>query len=224
MHKSEEARRELELVRREVGDHPNVFYYLGRLDLDDQQYASAAQNLTRAATRPPFPDTAYYLGYAYFNREIWQPLRSGWSKASQLIPRDARVPYQLALSIANRDARRTRRRHWPCRRSYAGAIPRTASEDRMQQKLDQGPPEEAHTVCEQLYDPDNVDKLTELGTIYGQHGDLEAALKPLRRAAELPRNRRRCNTTLPDVLSTQPVRAGACALATSSSAGRIYFN
>ena len=27
--------------------------------------------------------------------------------------------------------------------------------------------------------------MTELGTIYGQHGELEAALKPLRRAAEL---------------------------------------
>src|SRR4029077_1488564 len=30
-----------------------------------------------------------------------------------------------------------------------------------------------------------AEKLTALGTIYGQHGDLEAALKPLRRAAEL---------------------------------------
>jgi Flp pilus assembly protein TadD len=36
-----------------------------------------------------------------------------------------------------------------------------------------------------LYDPDDAEKLTALGTIYGQHGDLEAALKPLRRAAEL---------------------------------------
>jgi Flp pilus assembly protein TadD len=53
------------------------------------------------------------------------------------------------------------------------------------QKLDQGLREEARTVCEQLYDPDDADKLTELGTIYGQYGDLQAALKPLRRAAEL---------------------------------------
>jgi Flp pilus assembly protein TadD len=53
------------------------------------------------------------------------------------------------------------------------------------QKLDQAPRAEAHAVCEQLYDPDDAEKLTELGTIYGQHGDVEAALKPLRRAAEL---------------------------------------
>jgi Flp pilus assembly protein TadD len=36
-----------------------------------------------------------------------------------------------------------------------------------------------------LYDPDDAERLTALGTIYGQHGDLEAALEPLRRAAEL---------------------------------------
>jgi len=53
------------------------------------------------------------------------------------------------------------------------------------QGLDQGPREHAHAICEQLYDPDNAEKLTALGTIYGQHGDLEAALRPLRRAAEL---------------------------------------
>src|SRR5438874_12210692 len=32
LHRSEEARRELDAVRHEVGDHPNVLYYLGRLD------------------------------------------------------------------------------------------------------------------------------------------------------------------------------------------------
>ncbi len=29
-------------------------------------------------------------------------------------------------------------------------------------------------ICEQLYDPNDADKLTELGTIYGQHGDLRS--------------------------------------------------
>jgi Flp pilus assembly protein TadD len=36
-----------------------------------------------------------------------------------------------------------------------------------------------------MYDPQDADKLTALGTIYGQHGDPEAALKPLQRAAEI---------------------------------------
>ena len=186
MHKSEEARRELELVRREVGDHPNVFYYLGRLDLDDQRYASAVQNLTRAATKPPFPDTAYYLGYAYFKQGNLAAAEKWLVKASQLIPRDARVPYQLGLVY------RKLGREADAKKALASSAElrgRDSKDSQLRiecsQKLDQGPREEAHTVCEQLYDPDNPDKLTELGTIYGQHGDPEAALKPLRRAAEL---------------------------------------
>ncbi len=186
LHKSDEARHELELVRREVGDHPNVFYYLGRLDLDDHQYASAIQNLTKAAAKPPFPDTAYYLGYAYFKQGNLAAAEKWLKEASRLTPRDARVPYQLGLvyrkqgheqeaaktlalseELRQRDAKQSRLR-MECR-----------------QKLDQGLREEARTICEQLYDPDDADKLTELGTIYGQYGDLQAALKPLRRAAEL---------------------------------------
>src|SRR5467141_2157334 len=68
MHRSEEARRELEGVRHEVGDHPNVLYYLGRLDLDDRNFESAIRNLSKAALKAPFSDTAYYLGFAYFKQ------------------------------------------------------------------------------------------------------------------------------------------------------------
>jgi len=52
-------------------------------------------------------------------------------------------------------------------------------------KLDQGLRDEARAVCDQLYDPDNADRLTSLGTMYGQHGDLDSALKYFQRAAEL---------------------------------------
>src|SRR5262249_9417469 len=57
LHKSDEARREFETVRREAGDHPNILYYLGRLDLDDRNFASAVANLAKAAAEPPYPDT-----------------------------------------------------------------------------------------------------------------------------------------------------------------------
>jgi Flp pilus assembly protein TadD len=186
LHKSDEARHELELVRKEVGDHPNVFYYLGRLDLDDHQYAGAIRNLTKAATKPPFPDTAYYLGYAYF-KQGEMTLAEKWLKeASRLTPLDARVPYQLGLVY------RKQGREQEAAKSLALSEQLRQSdsnESRLRlecrQKLDQGLREEARAICEQLYDPNDADKLTELGTIYGQHGDLEAALKPLRRAAEL---------------------------------------
>ncbi len=186
LHKSDEARHELELVRHAVGDHPNVLYYLGRLDLDDHQYASAIRNLTQAAAKPPFPDTAYYLGYAYF-RQGNLPAAEKWLKqATQLTPHDARVPYQLGLVYRKQgrepEAAKTLALSEKMRQ-------RDSNESRLRlecrQKLDQGLRQEARAICEQLYDPNDADKLTELGTIYGQHGDVEAALKPLRRAAEL---------------------------------------
>src|SRR5450755_3597715 len=97
LHRSEEARQELELVRREVGNHPNVFYYLGRLDLDDRQYAGAIRNLELAAAKPPFPDTAYFLGYAYFKQGDLPAAEKWLKEAMRLTPRDARVPYQLGM-------------------------------------------------------------------------------------------------------------------------------
>ncbi len=53
-HKADEARSEFETVRREVGDHPNVLYYLGRLDLDGLNFAGAIQNLSKAARKTSF--------------------------------------------------------------------------------------------------------------------------------------------------------------------------
>ena len=186
LHRSDEARKELELVRREVGDHPNVFYYLGRLDLDDHQYEGAIHNLQRAAAKPPFPDTAYYLGYAYFKAGDIPSAEKWLEEASKVTPRDARVPYQLGL-VYRKQGREQEATKFLALSEDLRRQDSNESRLRMEcrQKLDQGVRQEAREVCEQLYDPTDANKLTELGTIYGQHGDPEAALKPLRRAAEL---------------------------------------
>jgi protein O-GlcNAc transferase len=185
-HKSDEARREFEIVQREVGEHPNVLYYLGRLDLENHAFEGAIRNLNQAVVKPPFPDTAYYLGFAYFKQGDLTAAEKWLKEAAQLNPRDARIPYQLGLVYRKQgheeEAKKALELSEELRR-------RDDNESRLRvecgQKLDQGLREEARTICEQLYDPDNAEKLTALGTIYGQHGDLEAALKPLRRAAEL---------------------------------------
>jgi tetratricopeptide (TPR) repeat protein len=186
MKKLEEARREFEAVRREAGDHPNISYYLGRLDLDELHYESAIRNLNQAIAQPPFPDTAYYLGFAYFKQGDLAAAEKWLKEAAQLNPHDARVQYQLGLMY------RKQGREQEAKRAIALSgeqRQRDSSQSQLRlecaQKLDQAPRAEAHAVCEQLYDPDDAEKLTELGTIYGQHGDVEAALKPLRRAAEL---------------------------------------
>jgi tetratricopeptide (TPR) repeat protein len=186
MKKPEEARREFEAVRRDAGDHPNISYYLGRLDLDELHYESAIQNLNQATAQPPFPDTAYYLGFAYFKRGDLAAAEKWLKEAAQLNSHDARVLYQLGLVYRKQGREREAKQALALSGEQRQ---RDSSQSRLRlecaQKLDQGPREEAHAVCEQLYDPDDAERLTELGTIYGQHGDVEAALKPLRRAAEL---------------------------------------
>jgi protein O-GlcNAc transferase len=186
LHRSDEARWELEAVRHEVGDHPNVLYYLGRLDLEDRNFDSAIRNLSKAAAKPPFPDTAYYLGFAYFKQGDLAAAEKWLKEAARLNPRDALALYQLGFVYRKEgheeEAKKTLAASEELRR-------RDDSESKLRtecgKKLDQSPREEARSFCEQLYDPDDAEKLTRLGTIYGQHGDLEAALTPFRRAAEL---------------------------------------
>ena len=186
LHQPVEARREFEIVRREAGDHPNVSYYLGRLDLDERNFAEAVQQLTGAAADPPFPDTTYYLGFACFKQGDLATAEKWLQDALRANPHDARVSYQLGLVY------RKQGREEDAQKAIAQSNEqrqRDAAESKLRldcaMKLDQGAHEAAHAVCEQLYDPENADKLTALGTIYGQHGDPEAALKPLQRAAEL---------------------------------------
>ena len=186
MHKSEDARRELEAVGQAVGDHPNVMYYLGRLDLLDHKFSDAIGHFTKAVVKPPFSDTFYYLGYAYF-RQGDLPAAEKWLKQAEVAtPHDSRVPYQLGFVYRQKGLKTE------SDAAFAKAEQlrrRDAEEARIQsecvQKLDQGLRQEAHAVCDQLYDASDGDRLTALGTLYGQHGDYEAALKPLRRAAEL---------------------------------------
>src|SRR6201997_924038 len=186
MHKSDEARQELETVRREVGDHPNILYYLGRLDLDEQKFPSAIRNLSKAAAEPPFPDTAYYLGFAYSKQGDFTAAEKWLQEAARLNPQDSRIPYQLSVVYRKQgrqeDATTAAALSSELRRRNEND---SALKGECAEKLDKGGREEARAVCEQLYDPDNAEKLTALGTIYGQHGDPEDALKPLRRAAEL---------------------------------------
>jgi len=181
-----EARREFEAVRRDIGDHPNVLYYLGRLDLMDQNYAAAIRNLQKAVAKPPFPDTAYYLGLACLKQGDLAAAEKWLKEALRINPRDSIAQYQLGMVYrkAGREAeaKKALALSAELRRRDTGE-----SELRTEcaQKLDAGPRDEARALCRKLYDPDNAEKLTALGTIYGQHGDLEAALEPLRRAAEL---------------------------------------
>ena len=188
-HQPEKARLQFEIVRREAGDSPSVEYYLGRLDLAEGKLDGAIAELTKAAAQPPFPDTASYLGSAYLKRHDLASAEKWLRKAADLAPHDPAVEFalgQLYKEQGNTDAaQQAFSRSEELRR-------RQEEVDRLRvdctQKLAQAPLGQARAVCDQLFDPDDVEKLTILGTLYGNHGDTEAALKPLRRAAELSPN------------------------------------
>ncbi|MGO4884121.1 MAG: tetratricopeptide repeat protein [Bryobacteraceae bacterium] len=186
MKQSAEARREFEAVRREVGDHPNVMYYLGRLDLLDQDFAGAVHDLTKAIVKPPFPDTAYYLGLACFKNGDLRAAEKWLKQAVEANPRDSLARYQLGM-VYRKQGREEEARKALAESAELRRRDTDESELRTEcaQKLDAGPRADARAVCRRLYDPENAERLTALGTIYGEHGDLEDALEPLRRAAEL---------------------------------------
>src|SRR5690348_6601911 len=189
LHQNDDARKEFEAVRRAVGNHPNIEYYLGRLDLAENHVDAAISELSKAAARPPFPDTAYYLGSAYLKGHHLVSAEKWLGKAAELSPSDAAVQFRLGTLYTEagrkEEAEKAFARSQQLRR-------RDAEVDRIRlecnQKLDHGSVDEARPVCDQLFDPDDSEKLTMLGTIYGDHGDFEDALKPLRRAAELSPN------------------------------------
>ena len=183
---SADARREFEVVRRETGDHPNISYYLGRLDLEDQNFESAIRNLNQAIARPPFPDTPYYLGLAYFRQGDLASAEKWLKLAAKNNPRDSLAQYQLGLVYRKQGREEEGKKALAL---SADLRRQDAEENKLRmdcaRKLDEGPRTEARAFCQQLYDVGDADKLTRLGTLYGQHGDLDAALEPLRRAAEL---------------------------------------
>jgi tetratricopeptide (TPR) repeat protein len=186
LHRTEEARHEFEAVRREAGDHPNVEYYLGRLNLSEGKLDAAILELNKAVAHPPFPDTAYYLGYAFLKRHDLRPAEQWLIKAAELAPRDAAVQYQLGLLYSEAGRKEEAQRAYSRSeqlRQHDAEVDRLRVE--CKQRLNQGSLDNARPVCEQLFDPDDAEKLTMLGTIYGEGGYYAEALKPLRRAAEL---------------------------------------
>lgn len=184
--KPDEARREFEAVRAAAGDQPDVLYYLGRIDLMQGNLEQAAQELGRIAAKPPFPDTAYYLGSTYLREGELAAAEKWLDAAEKVAPRDPHVEERLAALYRQEgraaDAQKALARAAELRDS-------DAQTDRQRldciQALGGGSLEAARPVCERLFDPADAARLTMLGTIYGEHGDFDDALRPLRRAAEL---------------------------------------
>jgi protein O-GlcNAc transferase len=182
----QEARKEFGLVEKETGGDPAIAYYLARLDLREGKIDAAINRLVHLVNYPPFPDTAYYLGRAYFEKGELAQARKWLVVAAQANPRDSRVPFQMAR-VYLREGRK------------AEAEKQFELSAQLRRQLDQGthqalecsllletkPLDVAQPACQRLFNADDPTKLTTLGMIYGRHGLYAEAVQPLERAAHL---------------------------------------
>lgn len=180
------ARREFERVRSKTGNAPDVAYYLGRIDLMEGNLDGAIHNLTVAASKPPFPDTPYYLGYAYIKKHDTGNAEKWLRKAAELAPRDFRVQERLGLLYSKTGRKEEAAKAFALSKKLrAQDASATGIALECEHALDTLPLQEAHRVCQKLFDPENTSKLVTLGMLYGHHKDYSDALQPFRRAAQL---------------------------------------
>lgn len=184
--RNDEARRQFEQVRKLAGESRYVTYYLGRLDLLSNDYASAIQRLASVADDPPSPDTAFYLGVANISSgEVAAGIK--WlERAAKLLPRDYRVHYRLARAYSGAGRERDADREYSLYTQFRDAHKNTEKDARdCTAALQTGPMAAAREVCHRVFNPNDPEKLTLLGQLFGDAGAFEEALDPLKRAVQL---------------------------------------
>lgn len=187
--RNDEARQQFERVRQMAGDSRYVTYYLGRLDLLSNDYPSAIRRLESLTNNPPFPDTAFFLGVAYISSGDAAGGIKWLERAAKLLPRDYRVHYRLARAYSSAGREQEATREYSLYGQFRDEHKSTEKEVRAcTQALASEPLADARAVCHRIYDPNDPDKLTLLGQMFGDAGAFVDALEPLKRAVQLDPN------------------------------------
>jgi len=187
--RNDEARRQFEQVRKLAGESRYVTYYLGRLDLLSNDYASAIRRLGSVAEDPPFPDTVFYLGVAYISSGDVAEGTKWLERAAQLLPRDYRVHYRLARAYSSAGREQKASREYDLYSQLRDEHKNTEKDVRAcSSALRTEPLATAREVCHRIYDPNDPEKLTLLGQLFGDAGAFAEALEPLRQAVQLDPN------------------------------------
>ncbi|HXY01816.1 MAG TPA: tetratricopeptide repeat protein [Candidatus Limnocylindrales bacterium] len=187
--RNDEARGQFEQVRKLAGESRYVTYYLGRLDLLSNDYASAIRRLGSVAEDPPAPDTAFHLGVAYISSGDVVAGIKWLERAAELLPRDYRVHYRLARAYSSAGREQDADREYGLYTRFQSEHKDTEKQARdCTEALRTQPPAAAREVCYRMFDPNDPEKLTLLGQLLGDGGAYALALDPLRRAASLDPN------------------------------------
>jgi protein O-GlcNAc transferase len=187
--RNDEARWQFEQVRQLTGESRYVIYYLGRLDLLSNDYASAIKRLGSVAEEPPFPDTPFHLGVAYISSGDVAGGTKWLERAAKLLPRDYRVHYRLARAYSSGGREQEAAREYDLYTQLRDEHKNTEKEVRdCTSALRAEPLATAREACHRIYDFNDADKLTLLGQLFGDAGAFAEALDPLTRAEQLDPN------------------------------------
>jgi Flp pilus assembly protein TadD len=184
--RNDDARKEFEKVREMAGESRYVTYYLGRIDLLANDYESAIKRLGSVAANPPFPDTAFHLGVAYASSGDDKAAITWLERAAKALPRDYRVHYRLARAYSSAGREQDAGREYASYEKLRGEQKATEEAVRAcSDALHDGVLAAARETCHRIYDPNDAEKLTLLGQLFGDSGATEEALEPLSRAVQL---------------------------------------
>ena len=187
--RNDEARRQFEQVQKLAGESRYLTYYLGQLDLLSNDYASAIKRLGSVAEDPPFPDTAFHLGVAYISSGDVRGGTKWLERAAELLPRDYRVHYRLARAYSSGGHEQEANREYGLYTQLRDEHKNTEKDVReCTGALRTEALAAAREVCHRIYDPNDADKLTLLGQLFGDAGAFAEALDPLQRAVQLDPN------------------------------------
>ena len=184
--KMQDSRQEFARLQKETGNDPRVEYYLARLDLRAGDIDAVIARLSGLMSAPPFSDTAYYLGTAYLEKREFGLAEKCLRAAARADAPDYRVPDHLARVYLQTGRKVEAEKQF----ALSSQLRQRYDEGSRQavvcsQLLETKPWEEAQPACRQLFDPNDADKLTTLGMLYGQHGHYMEAVEPLLEASRL---------------------------------------
>ena len=186
LHHYPEARQLFDQMIQLNENTPLASYYLGRIDLLEQNLAGALTHFRSPRESTPFRDELYYLGFVYFKQGKFSDALTTLTRALADNPRDYRV-HQLAARTyqklgqtdnAERAFAETQRLH-----DYylQGSVEIAAC----RALLMNGKNDEAWERCRRLLETDDVDKLVGLGILFGKSGQNTHALEIWKRAVRL---------------------------------------
>ena len=180
------SRKEFEGLGAPTRHDPNVEYYLARIDLLAGDEAAAIRRLVPLMANPPFPDAAFYLGAAYLAKDDVDDAVNWLRKAAQSDPHDFRSHYRLARALQQKGLRKEAEQEYALSTEMRERYNETARESvACVQELRAESGGAGRDSCNRLSDPNDPDKLTTLGMLYGRYGKYQEAIEPFERAAKL---------------------------------------